>query len=136
MHAEFFKQREVNVRQRCRICVVDVSSALVTSGDDKRQIRVIVHVRVTKAAANDVNRMIQKRAVTIGRGFQFSEEVCEERYVKRVDLRELRQLFRIVRVMGYRMVRLEYSDLRIGPGAGFARHLKGGDACDVGLESE
>src|SRR5688572_21518177 len=53
-----------------------------------------------------------------------------------VDLRQLSELLRFKRMMGDRVVRLRYSNLRIGPRAGLSSHLKGDNACDVGLKSE
>ena len=51
------------------------SAAFVTSGHDKRQVRMIVHRRVPKAAADNVDRMIQERAVAIRCGFHFAVSI-------------------------------------------------------------
>ena len=106
------------------------------SRDDNRQVQVIVHIRVAHAAAEHDDRVIEQRAVAVGRGLQLLEVIGEQRHVIGVDLRQLLQLLRIVAVMRRRVVRLGHADLRIGARADFARHLERDDARHVGLQRE
>src|SRR5206468_9209678 len=78
MNTRFFEQRQVKIRQRRRLRVMDVSCAFVASGHDERQVRMVVHRWVAETAAYDVSRMIQQRTVAIRRGFQFAQQVREE----------------------------------------------------------
>ena len=135
VNARFFQQREVNVRHRCRFSVFDVPSAFVPTDHNAWKIGMVVERWIAETAANQISRMIEQATVTIRCGFQLVEEVREEGNVICIDLRQLRQLLGIVRVMRCGMVRLGNTDLRIGPRTGFAGHLESSDACDVGLKS-
>lgn len=71
----------MEVCQRSGFSILDVASTLQLSrpaaGDDDRQIRMVVHVRVPHAASVHVHRMVKQRAVAVPSGFQFVQEVGE-----------------------------------------------------------
>ena len=140
MHADLVQQRQVQVGERRRVVEADVPSTLelraAAARDHDRQVRVIVDVGVAHAAAQQVQRVIQQRAVAVGRRRQLLDQVGEQRHVVGVDLRQLDELLRVVDVMRHGMVRLGDADVGIGAGAGLARQLEGDDARGVGLERQ
>ena len=77
-------------------------------------------IRVSDAAAVEIKRMVEQRAIALLGGLQFLEELGEERHMEGVDLRHALDFRRIVAVVGKRMVRIGHSDLRIGSVARFA----------------
>ena len=140
MHAHLVEQRQVEIRQRRRILESDVPAALEAraspAGHHDRQVRVIVDVGIAHAAAQQIERVVEQRAVAIGRRLQLLDQIREQRHVVRVDLGELDQLLGIVHVVRHRMMRLGHADVRVGPRAGLARQLERDDARDVGLERQ
>ena len=46
--------------------------------DDNRKVRMIVHIRIAHAAAQQEQGMIQQRPVAFARRLQFVEVVCEQ----------------------------------------------------------
>ena len=70
----------------------DVPTALQAGGgaarDHDRQILVIVQAGVAHAAAVQIERMIEERAVTVRRVLHALEEVREQRHVEGIDLRD------------------------------------------------
>ena len=91
---------------------------------------------IAHAAAVQVERMVEQRAVAFRRGLQLLQELREQRDVELIDLGHLGDLLRIVAVMRQRMMRIGNADLRIGAVAGFARQLKRDDARDVALQRQ
>ena len=96
----------------------------------------VVDVGVAHAAAVEVERVIEQRAVAVRRGFQLCEELGEQRDVELVDLRHLGDFLRIVAVVGKRVMRIGDADFRVGAVAGFAGELEGDDAGDVALQGQ
>src|SRR6058998_316243 len=82
VHADFVEQRQVKVRQRPGFVVLDVTSAFHSgcgaTGDKDRQIRVVMDVRIADAAAVEIKRMIEERAVSFRRRFQLLEKFGEQ----------------------------------------------------------
>ena len=74
VHADFVEEREVQIGERHGLVVADVSIAFHPAcrapGDEDRQVGVIVHVGVSNAATVEQQRVIQERAVALGRGLQ------------------------------------------------------------------
>src|SRR5688572_11592910 len=140
MHADLVEQRQMKVRQRRRVLVSDVAAALEprasSTSDDDRQVRVIVDVGISHAAAEQIERVIEQRAVAIWRRLELLDQIREQRHMVRVDLGELHQLLRIVGVMRHRMMRLGHADVRVGSGARFPRQLERDDASHVSLERQ
>ena len=70
------EQRQVQVGQRRRLGVPDVPAAAHSAGraagDDDRQVHVIVDVGIAHAAAVQIKRMVEQRAVALGVAFSFS----------------------------------------------------------------
>src|ERR1041384_4721961 len=103
MNAGTIEQREVKIRQRGWLLVPNIPAALQAGGGaayhEDRKVIVIMKTRIPHTAAVHVDRMIEKRAVTIGSRLHFLEEVGKQRNMERVDLRNLRQLFRIAAMM-------------------------------------
>src|SRR5258706_9227234 len=118
MDANAIEQREVEVGQRRSLLILDMPAALKAgcgaACNQNRKVFVIVKAGITHAAAVQVDRVIEQRAVAIGGGLHSLEEIREQRNVERADLRYLRHLFRIVAVMTNGMVRVRDADLRIG----------------------
>ena len=83
--------------------------------DCQRQIHVRVDVRVAEPGAVEQQRVIEQRAVAVGRRSQLLEERREQLRLIGVHLGELRDLLRIVAVVREPVVRLGDADFRIGP---------------------
>src|SRR5262249_50318326 len=82
MNANTIEQREVKVSQGHSLLVPDMPAALEAASrascapcDEPRKVVVIVQARITHAAAVHVDRVIEERPVTIGRGLHSLEEV-------------------------------------------------------------
>src|SRR5439155_9975129 len=104
--------------------------------DQDRKVLVIVKAGIPHATAVQVDRVIEERAVTIGSSLHSLEELGKQRNMVRIDLRYLRQLFRIPPVMAGRMVRIGDADVRVRTIALLARELEGDDARNVCLEGQ
>src|SRR5215203_5422434 len=140
MHADLVEQRQMKVCQRRRVLVSDVAAALEprasSTSDDDRQVRVIVNVGISHAAAEQIERVIEQRSIAIWRRLELLDEIREQRHVVRVDLGELHQLLRIVGVMRHGMMRLWHADVWVGSGARFTGQLERDDPSDVSLEGQ
>ena len=90
MNANAIEQREVKVGQWRSLFVPNVPAAFQTSsgatGDQDWKVVVVVKAGITHAAAIHVDRVIEKRAVTIGSGLHSLQEVGEQRNMERIDL--------------------------------------------------
>ena len=79
MNAHAIEQREVEVGQVRSLLVPDMPAALQAgcgaACDQDRKVFVIVKAGITHAAAVQVDRVIEERAVTIGSGLHSLEEV-------------------------------------------------------------
>src|SRR5262249_34697526 len=135
--AELLEQRQMQVRERRRLRILNVAAALhlsgAAAGDDDRQVDVIVDVRIAHTAAVEHHRVVEQRAAAVRRRLQLLEVVGGQRDVEGVDLRHPRDLLRIVAVVRQRVMRVGDANLRIGARAGFARELEGDDAGHVAL---
>src|SRR5688572_3368951 len=140
MDANAIEQRDMQVGERRPFPGSDVSTALQAGGgaarDQDRQILVIMKAGVTHAAAVQIERMIEERAVTVRRVLHALEEVREQRHMECIDLRDRQELLGIVAVMTGGMVRIRDADLDVAPIALLARELERDDARDVGLERQ
>lgn len=96
----------------------------------------IVEVGIAHPAPVEVKRVVEERAVPLGRGLQLPDELGEQRDVECVDLGHLRDLVGVVPVVGERMVRIGDADLGIGPRAGLPGELECDDPGDVPLERQ
>src|SRR5262245_58088257 len=69
---DFFEQREMEICQRPRLGVLDVTGAFdrarTAAGDKDRQVHVIVHVGIAHSAAVQIDGMVQQAAVALGNG--------------------------------------------------------------------
>ena len=78
-NAHAVEQREVQVRQRRLLRIPDVIAALdaadAAARDDDRQVAMIVDVRIAHAAAEQVRRVIEQRAVAVRRRLQLLQQV-------------------------------------------------------------
>ena len=132
--------RQAEIRHRRVRRVDEVPSALelaaAAAGEDRRQVDRRVVVAVAHAGAVHHDRLIEQRAVAVGRVLHLLEEIAEQRHVIRVDLRRLRDLLGIELVVRHRVVAVGDADPRIRPSAQLARDLERDDAGDVGLERE
>ena len=130
----------MQVRHRLRLRVLQVASAPrpagAAAGDHDRQVGVVVHVRVAHAAAVQVERMVQQRAVAVRRRGQLLQEVAEQRDVVLVDLGDHGELRRIVPVVRRRVVRIRHADLGVRPVARLAGELERDDAGHVALQRQ
>ena len=101
--AGFVEQRQVEIGERGRFGELDVTpashSAGRATGDQDRQVRMVMDVGIADAAAVEIERMVEQGAVPFRRGLQFPEELGEQRHMELIDLRHARDLFRIVAVM-------------------------------------
>ncbi len=110
MHAQLVEHRQVKIRERRTGGIAKMTSPLelassATHEQDREVVR-IVRVAVTHAGAVDERGVVEQRAVAVGGRLQPVEEISEQARVKTVDLQELRQLVRIVLVVGNRVVRI------------------------------
>ena len=130
----------MEVGQRRAALVLDVPATphagRRAARDQNGKVLMVVHAGVAHPASVQVDRVIEQRAVAVGRGFQLLEKLREQRHVERVDLGNLRELFRIVAVMTGGMVRVRDADFRIRAVAELARQLERDDPCDVRLERQ
>ena len=139
-NAHLVEQGQVEIGQGRRRRISDVPPAPHlagrASGDQDRQVHMVVHVRVAHPAAVEIEAVVQKRAVPFGRRLELGEEFGEERHVEPVDLGHLGDFGGVVPVVGERVVRVGYADLRIGSRTGFAGELERDDAGDVAVERQ
>lgn len=93
----------MKIRQWRGVSVTNVLPTLhlpgTASGNDDRQVHVVVNVGIAHTAAVENHRMIQQRSVAIRRLLQLLQVVCEKRNVERIDLRHLRLLLRITAIV-------------------------------------
>ena len=93
MDSNPFEQAQMEIRQWSRFLVFNVKRALAlvraASYHDDGQIGVVVHIRITHAATQEVHRMIEQRAVAVRRGLKLSYEIRKQRYVIGIDLGQL-----------------------------------------------
>ena len=82
-----------------------------------RQVLVRVAVAVAQAAAVDDHRVVEQRAVAVGRVLHLLDEPGEQLHVHRVDLGHLLDPLLVVAVVRERMVRIGDVDLGIRPHA-------------------
>ena len=101
-----------------------------------RQILVRMAVAVAQAAAVDDERVIEQRAVAVGRVLHLVDEAREQLHVHRVDLGHPLDPLGVAAVVRERVVRIGHADLRIRPHAAFASHHQRDDAGHVGLEGD
>ena len=73
-----------------------------------------VLIRIAHAAAVEDQRVIEQRAVAVGRRVQLLQELGEQLDVVGVDLGDLGDVLRVVAVVRDRMVLLGDADLRVG----------------------
>ncbi len=108
----------------------------VLPGQQHRKIAVIVGIAIAQAAAIDDSRMIQQRAVAIGRGFQLGQEIRELFHVIGVDARHPFDQLRIAAVVRHGVVGVRDSNLAVGAEAAFAAQHESGDARGAGLKGD
>src|SRR5713101_2918651 len=100
------------------------------------KILMIVQAGVAHPASVQVNGVVEQGAVAVGSGLQLLEKPREQRHVERIDLGNLRELFRIVAVMTGGVVRVWDADFRIRAVTELARQLERDDPCDVGSKRQ
>ena len=134
------EQGQMQVGQRRRLRVTDMSIALHTSGCatgyNHRQISVVVDIWISNAAAVEVERMVQQRAIAFRCVLQFLQKLSKEGNMERIDLCHPRNLVRIIAVVGKWMVWIRNTDFRIGAVTGLPRQLECDDTSDIRLERE
>ena len=131
----------MEIREGDGILVGEVAVALdperAAAGDNCREVRVVVDVGIADAGAVEEHCVIEERAFAVGRGFQALQIVGEERDVEGVDLRHAGDFFRVIAVVGQRVMRIGDAGLGgVGAVAGLAGELESDDARDVALEGE
>src|SRR3954462_9619214 len=104
------------------------------AGDQNRQIRMIMYVRIPDTAAVKIERMVEKSSVSFTGGLQLLQELSKKGDVKLINLRHARDFFRIIAVMRKRMVGIGNTDLGVSAIARFTSELKCDDPCDVALQ--
>src|SRR5439155_2006515 len=138
--ANLVEQRQVEIGQRSRFVILDVTPALHpacrATGDQDRQVRVVMDVRIAYATAVKIERMIEQCAIPFRRGLQLPKELGKQRHMKLIDLGHARNFFRIIAVMRKRMMRIRNADLGVSSIAGFARELERDDARDITLQRQ
>ena len=87
-------------------------------------------------AHEDDHGVVEHRAVAFLRRGKLLQEAGEERDVEGVDFRHAGDFFRVVAVVGERVVRLADADLGVAAVAGLAGELEGDDAGDISLHGE
>ena len=115
----------MQVGQWSRLFVPDVPSTLhiprSTTGNDDRQIAMVVNIRITHSAAVEVKHMVQQRSVPFSYRLQLLQKSREERNVELIDPGHLRNLIGIVAVVRQWVMRFRNADLGISPVTGFSR---------------
>ena len=106
------------------------------SGKHNWQIVVRVNVRFTQAAAERHERMIEQRAVAIGRVLQLFQQIREHRDVKLVDLHQLLEPLGVPLVMRDGMVPIGDPDFAVCAVAAVAAEHERGDARHVRLPGD
>src|SRR5262249_32599142 len=91
---------------------------------------------IAHAAAVQVDRVIEERAIAIGCGLHPLKEFGKQLDVVGVDLGDLCYLHGVVAVMANRVMRVRNSNLGIGTIALLARELERDDTRDVGLKRQ
>ena len=92
-----------------------------------------VQVAIADARPIDEERVVEQRAIAVGRRLQFLQEIRELPDVMGVDLGQHREVFGVVLVMGVAVVPTRYADLGERPAADFFAEHERADACQVGL---
>src|SRR5437667_6645678 len=135
MHPHAIEQREVEICQRRAILVPDVTatphSGRSATRDQNWKVLMVVNTGVAQPASVQVHRVIEQRAVAVGSGFQFLEKLRKERYVERIDLGNLEELFRIVAMMTRGIVRVGVADFRVRTVIELGGLLEGRESCYV-----
>ena len=107
------------------------------SGEDDRQVIVVVAVAIGDAAAVYDHRVVEQAlAVHVLGGFQPLEEVGELLHVEEVDLGDLLEVFLLPLVVGDVVVAVGDADLLEAAVAAVVGEHQRGDAGGVGLESQ
>src|SRR5262245_36970720 len=100
----------MEVGQRSSLFVLNVPptshATRSTTRDENRKVLVVVQARVAHPASVQIHGVVEQRSVAVRCGLQFLEELREEQHVKRIDLRNLRELVWTVAVMTRGMVRI------------------------------
>ena len=83
---DFIQHRQMQIGQRCRFFVGNVSSAphvaRSTTGNQDGQIRMIVYVGIPHAAAVQIQTMIQQGTVAFRRCLEPLQESCKQGHMK------------------------------------------------------
>ena len=120
--------------------VAQVAAALQlarrAAGEDDRQRIEVVLVAVAQAAAVEHHRVIEQRAVAVGRRLQLLEEVAEHLHVIAVDHGELVHVLALVRVVRRVVEALAHAARRVDRVAVLAREHQRRDARDLRLVGE
>ncbi len=75
----FVQQRQQQVRHRSPVWILNMAAAFETSADDEiRQWEMIVKVAVAHIAAEQNDRIVQERTISIGRGAHLLEKPPEQ----------------------------------------------------------
>ena len=107
---------------------------LAPSGDNRRRQRiVIVHVAVAHVAAENNDRMIQQRAIAVGRFLELRQELCEDFGVIGLNLDQRGHSLRIILVMRRRVERVRNADVIVGLIARLRAHHHRENPRQVGL---
>ena len=85
------------------------------------------------ASAVENDGMVQQRALAIGCGAEFLQEIGEHPDVERIDLGHLVNPLGAVLVVGERVVRVGNANLAVGTLGLLAAHHEGDDASHIGL---
>ena len=124
----------------CRLTESKVATSLhvagSTAGDKDRQIQVVMDIGISHAATVQQQRMIQQRAVAFLCLLQALQEVREQRHMELINFCHLRNFFRIVSVMGERMMWICHANLRISSITGFTSQLESCHASDIALKRQ
>src|SRR4029453_9627537 len=126
-------QPDVTPRRSLGSSNVSMTFAQATADEYQRQSVWSVNVSVTHTAAVSDHRVVEQRAVAVGRRTQLFDELRKELDVKQVDLRVRGDLFRIASVMRYVVMAGRDSKLRVCVCAEVARHHEREDATQVGF---
>src|SRR5687767_13451091 len=93
-----------------------------------------VTVAIANSAAVYEHHPVHQGPVPVLDRLNLTQEISELLNMEAVNLPDLFQHFRIISVVGQRMVRLRNADLPIGSCTSFTTEHKGRDASQVGLE--
>ena len=124
-------------KRRTRLAAHDLSARLhAATGDENRQVIVVVTIAIGDRASVEHNRCIEERSSVFFRALERAKERRTTLDLKSIDRGEMRHFLGVSAVMRDIVMPIRNADLAIGPIRTFVREHECRDARRVGLERE